>query len=518
MARSAGVAIGIAFVLAAGAVPGCDCSNNGVSMMDLGVPDLSPFDEAVPPDLAGSGDGIVGITDAGPICSGAGAACASGAECCSNVCDAASHVCVLPQCGTVGASCASAADCCGLACVGSKCGGQCLSDGQSCTSAGQCCSTICNGTCTPINTMCKTAGNACTASNECCNGSCIGLVANDAAIVGQCAAPSQVSFCTQIGDICAHDNECCTGICKLVSGQAVGTCAPLTNAACSVDGETCNGCGTCCSHFCGPFGNFGSSICQPASGCHVQGDTCRVNSDCCGGDPNSGLPGAGQVVCVPDPTYPTKIGTCSGPNKSNCPTPGSPTCTNTCDPAGDICHQNPTPVCAGSTTNVRNDCCACISTKDCCKPDKVGIPRCNLVGSCVQAGGNCSFSTDCCNGLPCVPDANGALHCGAMCVMQGGLCTTNADCCNGLTCVVPPGSVKGTCTNPAPPPPTDMAGVDLAPTDLGTTPSNDMALCAQYGQACSTTHPCCNNVQCTNASFGACAAGDPNCICFSPIP
>src|SRR5438094_3220389 len=191
MKRSAGVAIGIAFVLAAGAVPGCDCNNNGVTQMDQGMPDLSPVDQSM--DLTGSEDGLIGVTDAGPICSGAGAACALDAECCSNVCDPGSNVCVLPKCGTVGAACASAADCCGLACVGSKCGGQCLSDNTACTSAGQCCSTICNGTCTPLNTMCKTAGNACTADNECCNGTCSGLVANDAAIVGQCASPSQVS-------------------------------------------------------------------------------------------------------------------------------------------------------------------------------------------------------------------------------------------------------------------------------------------------------------------------------------
>jgi hypothetical protein len=312
-------------------------------------------------------------------------------------------------------------------------------------------------------------------------------------------------------------------VCNILAGTTVGTCAAISTS-CDVDGTICSGCGACCSHFCGPFGTFGSSICQPASGCHVQGDTCQTNSDCCGGDSTSGLPGAGQVVCVRDPTYPTKIGTCSKPNKSNCP-PGTPGCTNTCDPAGDICHQNPSPICSGDTTNVRNDCCSCISTKTCCQPDKVGIPRCNLTGSCVPAGGICSFSGDCCNGLPCVPDSTGTLHCAAMCVPVGGLCTTNADCCTGLDCIVPPGSLKGTCANPNPPPPdmarpiVDLAGVDLRGRDLSMPPPGDMAVCAQYGQSCSTTQPCCNSnvVPCTNTSFTTCKASDTNCSCFAPI-
>jgi hypothetical protein len=42
--------------------------------------------------------------------------------------------------------------------------------------------------------------------------------------------------------------------------------------------------------------------------------------------------------------------------------------------------------------------------------------------------------------------------------------------------------------------------------------------CAQYGQACSTTAPCCINVPCTNSNFQPCAPNQTNCTCFSPIP
>jgi len=253
----------------------------------------------------------------------------------------------------------------------------------------------------------------------------------------------------------------------------------------------------------------------------VQGDICKTTKDCCGGDPNSGLPGAGQVVCTPDPTYPTKIGVCSGPNKSNCPNPGSPTCTSTCDPAGDICHMNPSPICAGGTTNVRNDCCACINTKTCCQPDKSGIPRCNLVGNCVPQGGACSFSADCCGGLPCVPDSMGNLHCGAAPSGCGGPCTTNGDCATGLLCYTPPGSIQGACNGASCTPPVPDGGTppDLASSDLAG-PQPDMATCAQYGQACSTTVPCCNGVSCLRPATigGPCLAGDTDCTCYNLLP
>jgi hypothetical protein len=493
-----------AILVVAGSFPGCSCNN---SPSHNGGQDMSAA-------LDGSTDAKKG--DGGPACLGAGATCASNGQCCTDLCDATSHLCVTKMCGNAGASCVNASDCCGLACVNNQCNGsmQCISDGQSCTSGASCCSTICgsNNTCTALNT-CKTAGNACAIDGDCCSGTCLNH---------QCAAPSQISYCTQVGDICMSDGECCTGVCNLLSGQSVGTCAAITTS-CNIDGTTCNGCGTCCSHFCGPYGLGGASICQPASGCHVQGDLCHVDSDCCGGDSTSGLPGAGLVQCVPDPLYGNKIGTCGGPSAGNCP-PGVSTCSHTCDPEGNVCHLNPTPVCLGGNTNFRADCCACISSKTCCQPDKTGIPRCNAVvtptdggTTCVPANGFCAFSGDCCDGLPCVPNAQGQLVCGAMCSPSGGPCTTNSDCCTGLSCYVPPGALKGSCTSPPPPPPPPA---DMGPVDMAGTKPVDMAgqVCATYGQACSTSVPCCNApclTPITATSGGTqCIPTDTNCICF----
>jgi hypothetical protein len=430
-------------------------------------------------------------------CGAGGLMCTSGAECCSGTCDAMMHVCTMPACGVAGATCSKSSDCCGLQCNGGKCAqAQCIADGQACTSANAsaCCSNTCGSgnTCTPLNTMCKTAGNPCPNGNgDCCGKLCVN---------GQCAAPSLVSYCTQTGDICSKGSDCCTSICTIATGATVGTCAALTNAACAVDGTTCSGCTGCCSSLCAPFGVSGGHICQPASGCHVKGDVCQKNSDCCGGDPSQigTIPGAGLVVCTPDPNHPG-IGTCSDPVASNCPNPPGG-CGNSCVPEGDACHYLGNGGCSSNST--RNDCCACISGKQCCKLDPAGIPRCNAIATCVPAGGACADSADCCNMAPCVPDSMGHLHCGSMCVPEGGICTTTSDCCAGFPCVVPPGQLQGTCTQIMPPAP-----------DGGTS-------CALTFQACSTTQPCCGTVTCRGPfASGAkpCTAGETDCTCYDPV-
>ncbi len=402
------------------------------------------------------------------------------------------------MCAGNGVACANAAACCTLDCTNGACAAtQCVSDNQPCTAGGAaCCSTQCvNGSCKPLNTTCKTAGNSCAGGGDCCSKLCVG---------GTCAVPSQVSYCTQLGDICFADGECCTGVCLGASGATAGTCAAIATS-CSVDGTSCNGCSTtprCCSGFCAPFGASGATICQPASGCHVLGDLCHATTDCCGGDVASGLPGAGLVICVPDPTHP-QIGTCSMANPNNCPN-NQPTCKNTCQPEGDVCHFKGVGGCS-SNSFPANCCGAPGSASGMCQLDKLGVPRCYGLAACVMAGGSCASSADCCNGVPCTPNASGALTCGtAMCVDAGGVCTTTADCCTGLACNLPPGALKGTCTAPTAP-----------PSDGGAPP-----VCALYGQACSTTTSCCGGQGTCLGPYptsAACAAGEADCTCYTPL-
>jgi hypothetical protein len=189
-------------------------------------------------------------------------------------------------------------------------------------------------------------------------------------------------------------------------------------------------------------------------------------------------------------------------NPNNCP--GEPTCKNTCQPEGDVCHYLGNGGC--SSNSFPNNCCNATGNKGECKLDHQGVPRCFGIGTCVPVGQDCASSADCC-GLPCVPGPNGHLVCGAMCVATGGVCTTTADCCSGAVCIVPPGAISGTCVVPTTP-----SG------DMGTGDMAGTSMCSLSGQNCTTTTPCCvNNGNCVNMTGGACMASDTGCYCSLPI-
>jgi hypothetical protein len=245
-----------------------------------------------------------------------------------------------------------------------------------------------------------------------------------------------------------------------------------------------------------------ASVCQLAEGCRIQGDTCYKDSDCCGAT-GSGLPGAGDVTCQIVAGTNPKVGFCTMPTAGG---------GNSCDPEGDVCGIMPAQACG---TNAREDCCDCTPPKyNCCKLDKEGVPRCygggmvtgcptgytGVAPCCIAAGNVCSFSSECCNGAPCLPDPQGVLRCGTACSNTTGVCTSNADCCAGLLCNVPAGQTSGTCGSP--PPPTG---------DMGTTS------CSYVGQSCSATQPCCNGANCSSPTGAACGASETDCTCFGLI-
>jgi hypothetical protein len=179
--------------------------------------------------------------------------------------------------------------------------------------------------------------------------------------------------------------------------------------------------------------------------------------------------------------------------------------------------------------NARQDCCGCASPKfQCCKPDANGVNRCygtpagatacktgytGVAPCCIAAGQQCTFSSECCAGAPCVPDAMGTLRCltappsGPACVTSGGVCTASADCCAGLSCNIAVGSLKGTCGVTTPPPPPGNDGGQPPPT------------CATAGQMCKTTADCCyGNCTAPGGTGAACAAGQAGCTCVYIIP
>jgi hypothetical protein len=404
-------------------------------------------------------------------------------------------------CLTLGAACASGGECCSGDCVSQSCSvPSCTSDTQPCTSNSQCCGQDCvSGACAPLNAICKTVGNLCTAGAQCCSSYC--------ASNGTCQASS---FCGQPGDACSVNANCCTGTCTKTASQTLGTCAatpPGGPANCGLtDGQLCSGSapdggvvlgdggipacgGPCCSRACAPFGPTGVLVCQPASGCHVVGDLCTRDGDCCG---SAGLPGGSgmPVTCVITP--PATVGVCRNPMG--------------CKPDGDVCKLKTT------TCNSSCDCCSgnC-ETKDTCKQDNVGVPRC-AAAQCVSVGGSCASSANCCNGAPCVPNpVNGGTPpfvCSAtQCVAACGACTNNADCCPGSSCIVSAGSTQGMCG--------PCGGTGGAPdaglaTDGGGAPDgggvNDSGYgggdgaagtCSLYGQICNATADCCDGIPCT---------------------
>jgi hypothetical protein len=276
----------------------------------------------------------------------------------------------------------------------------------------------------------------------------------------------------------------------------------------------CDGCNQCCSRLCAP-GPSGRNICQPASGCHVTGDLCRRDEDCCGGDEDSGLPGAGNVICEIEDGK--SIGICRNPMS--------------CNPQGNVCHKQDY-MC--SISSARANCCGALGAMgDGCQLDALGVPRCNGMGTeCRDAGETCASQADCCDALPCVPDMNGVLRCADIppgdpkCVMAGGGCSINGDCCPGTSCIRPPGSTVGVCSTDGgtggtggQPGTGGSAGSGNAGTGgagnggtagaggagnggtAGTGGSNagtggTGGSCASYGQICGTASDCCNSVPC----------------------
>jgi hypothetical protein len=219
----------------------------------------------------------------------------------------------------------------------------------------------------------------------------------------------------------------------------------------------------------------------------VTGDLCRRDEDCCGGDPTSGLPGAGNVICELEDGR--TVGICRNPMS--------------CNPQGNVCHYQDY---ACSISSARANCCGALgASRDGCQLDALGVPRCNGIGDdCRVTGDTCASAADCCNLTPCVPDNMGVLRCGSgPCVPRAGSCSINGDCCPGNICIRPPGSTMGTC-NGGTGGTGGMGGNGGAGAGTGGLGGTGGAgtggsggSCSEYGQICSGNSDCCNAVPCT---------------------
>lgn len=465
---------------------GTSSNNAGTSQQDGGA-STNPVAGA----SAVGGNGTSGSGPFGPDCSAFGATCVQSTECCSGICDPKTNTCasVVGACSTAGKDCASPTECCSFQCseAGKCAADSCTSDNDVCEIDSECCSGSCiDGACGSLNTSCKTAGNACNGDSDCCSADC-----SDA---GTCTLGG--SYCIQPGDVCARAADCCTGICNISDGKSLGVCGeqPAGSSFCTgVDGVLCNVCGDCCSRLCAPFGPTGAKICQPANGCHVTGDLCRRNEDCCGGTDDESLPGWGNVICEKEPGQ--EVGLCRNP--SNGDSGGG-----ACNPQGNVCHFKGY---ACDISSARANCCGGLGAKGgVCQLDPLGVPRCNGLGDdCRMAGESCASTDDCCDDRPCVPDANGDLHCGTgECQRSGDTCTINADCCPGGTCIRAPGSTVGTCGGGDPGGEGGAGNGDAGAPGTSTggagTGGTGNTSCSEYGQLCGGAADCCNAVPCTD--------------------
>jgi hypothetical protein len=359
-----------------------------------------------------------------------------------------------------------------------------------------CCSGSCNDdTCDDINGgeyTCRSAGNSCSDGSECCSRLC-----SD----GHCNIGS--SYCTQLGDICNTNADCCSGSCNVAGGAEVGYCAELETGpdrcADGFAGMVCEGdCSRCCSRACGP-GPAGVVICQPPSGCRPAGELCQRDTDCCGGDDDAGLPGSNSSNSFCDRGNPDDVfGRCVS---------------QACTPQGDVCQLNGG-LCSEST-QLPSNCCPTNANpsnpnweRGECEFDDLGIPRCDGFADdyCIEEGGSCSHSGDCCDNRPCVPDPNDGnrLKCGENdCMQTDEGCTNNADCCDGLICFIAAGEVFGTCGGMPGTGGTSGSGGTGGTT--GTGGSGGMNTCQAYGQDCEVDADCCFpelDVECLETTEG----------------
>jgi hypothetical protein len=513
--------------------------------VDSGTADAGAEPDGGTPDDAGTAD--AGEHDAGiPVseCTLEGQACHQGVEpCCQGTVCSPEGTCQKPgACRVGGQSCSNNTDCCTFRCEAGVCSAlQCKDNGVACGSNGECCTANCaGGTCAAIPGAgaCKVMGQACTSGTQCCSTNCQG---------GFCVAA--YLGCRANNELCFGDAHCCSGACSKNDGSAGFCRAP--SGGCIQDGLPCSSGTNCCSRVCSDPGT-GATVCLPASGCRMTGNTCIDNQACCGGGTNPN----GSVTCVY--TLSQDFGRCDNGTS--------------CNPVGNICGAKfPLPDGGTFSVNASQNCCDGKSAV--CQLDSSGIPRCRgcppdklqangtclcpngydgTPGCCIEEGKLCQFKDQCCSGMPCVPDSMGILRCTQGCVPLGSTCTPGGAtaCCQGdclphgefgyvcqnpdagtckatgETCTTATECCGGACTN-------GLCGTTMPPCqkqgEVCTTNGDccemtscqngtcQPSTCPLNGQACSTTNPCCANssLQCVKTANPGqlCDAATTSCVC-----
>jgi hypothetical protein len=261
----------------------------------------------------------------------------------------------------------------------------CEPSGGPCSNSCQCCGAVlCNkaGLCGPA---CAELGDHCETATECCSGGlACATVAADKGEAVSCTTPSSGTVCCiPEGAGCTSHCQCC-GTLRCVRGFCVDHCLDL-NAACHKGSDVC----------CDRDRSVECAIVEPQKGrtrcdttvaayvaqcCVVEGNLCSNDCQCCGSLRCQ------NGVCAPPPNVCHALGESCVDGEPCCAGAGACTGGRCCLGDGAACSQ----YCGAEA-----DCVAC------CAGYCRGDGRCGPPQGCVEYGGSCTTSAECCDDVPC---------------------------------------------------------------------------------------------------------------------
>ncbi|WP_434042573.1 MULTISPECIES: hypothetical protein [Sorangium] len=218
---------------------------------------------------------------------------------------------------------------------------------------------------------------------------------------------------------------------------------------------------------------------QPLGGCHVEGEVCSSNADCCSNLCADG--GDGVLVCVAQGACDPVGEACSGPSQccSNACieiAPGAAFCQSIggCKPIGELCTDDA-------------QCCT-----ENCQTEPNGVKKCGQPPNCRPPGEICDESFgECCPGVPqgkllCFAGSFGVLRCQEpCCALAEAACESDDDCCS-RRCNVDTGRCE-----------------------------NGFA-CKIYSEACEADADCCSGI-CSSGQCADCACRPDGEACRTPV-
>ncbi|MGO9839031.1 MAG: hypothetical protein ACLP1X_33020 [Polyangiaceae bacterium] len=259
------------------------------------------------------------------------------------------------------------------------------------------------------------------------------------------------------------------------------------------------GVGMCVLAACGQrAGSSGGGT--PSQDCAPSGTNCSQGSDCCSGSCSGGACSCrdfgstcgSDTDCCEDFAC-DQNGRCSlgcRANSSPCTPNGAACCGGAC--IGGVCGP-PRCIDAGGACDTSGNCCDGLG----CSLNASGPGTClatcaTQLGACVKSGPG----PFCCSGAMCAPDGVCVFTCRGIDLS----CSSTNECCDGFACV------NGKCSACGGPSATCTTNDDCC---AGTCMAGTCSSCQSSGSSCSSDEPCCARLQCVQGSCTCGASSDP---------